>query len=429
MLTYNKVVKQVKVKIMVYVLDIEGKPLMPTERHGKVRRLLREGMAHVVRIQPFTIQLDYESTTYKQDVSLGIDAGSKHIGVSATTTKKELLTAEFVLRTDIVEKLSIRSELRRTRRGRKTRYRKSRFDNRRKEEGWISPSIRNKVERHMSVVYLVYSLLPVSKITIEVAQFDAQKIKNCDIQGEEYQQGEQLGFWNVREYVLARDGHKCQHCKGKSKDHVLNVHHLESRKIGGNAPNNLITLCETCHDAYHRGEFELKLKRGSSLRDAAVMNVMRWVLYKKAKAEFDNVHLTYGYITKHTRIENGIEKTHCADALCISGNAKAKRRNAFLKCRFLQRHTRSLHVYKPKKCGIRRSAIASHWIGKSKLQRFDTVEWNGVKCFIFGSTNGRPILRDIDGILVTTKSSANANEVKYKHRNNKIIMQEITCET
>lgn len=410
---------------MVYVLDITGKPLMPTERHGKVRRLLREGQAHVVRLQPFTIQLDYVSTTYKQEVSLGIDAGSVHIGVSATTKKKELFAAEVILRTDIVKKLASRLEMRRTRRNRKTRYRKPRFDNRIRNEGWLAPSVRNKVESHLKVIRLVHSLLPVTKTTIEVAQFDAQKIKNDKIQGIEYQQGEQIGFWNVREYVLARDNHQCQHCKGKSGDKILNVHHLESRKTGGNAPNNLITLCETCHKAYHRGEFELKVKRGTSLRDAAAMNIMRWAVYNKAKDEFNNVHLTFGYITKYIRIENSIGKTHCADAFCISRNVKALRLGSYLKCRCFARHTRALHVCNPKKGGIRRSAVASHWIGKSRLQRYDSVEWNKIKCFIFGSSHGRLYLRDIDRKSITPKSSVNNKEVKYIHRNNKLLIQTI----
>ena len=402
---------------------------MPTERHGMVRRLLCEGQAHVVRLQPFTIQLDYESTTYKQEVSLGIDAGSVHIGVSATTEKKELFTAEVVLRTDIVKKLASRLELRRTRRHQKTRYRKPRFDNRRRKEGWLAPSIRYKVESHLKVVRLVYSILPVNKTAIEVAQFDSQKMKNDAIQGAEYQHGEKMGFWNVREYVLARDGHKCQHCKGKSGDKILNVHHLESRKTGGNAPNNLITLCETCHKAYHRGEFELKVKRGTSLRDASVMNIMRWAVYEQAKQEFGNVHLTYGYVTKHTRIENGIEKSHCADAFCISNNVEALRLGLYIKCRCFARHTRALHVCNPKKGGIRRSAVASHWIGKSRLQRYDSVKWNGIRCFIFGSTNGRPVLRNIDGKSITPNAAINAKDVIFKHRNNKIIMQELTFGT
>ena len=103
---------------------------------------------------------------------------------------------------------------------------------------------------------------------VETASFDIQKIKNTDIQGAEYQQGDQLGFWNIREYVLFRDNHTCQCCKGKSKDKILNVHHIESRKTGGNAPNNLITLCEICHTGYHKDAVQLPktVKRGMDLR-------------------------------------------------------------------------------------------------------------------------------------------------------------------
>lgn len=398
---------------------------MPTERCGKIGYLLRHGKAHVVSRVPFVVQLDYDSTTYTQDVSLGIDAGSKHIGVSASSEKKEMLAAQVELRSDIVKLLSTRRELRRNRRNRKTRYRKARFDNRKKKDGWLAPSVEQKIESHLKVIRLVHKLLPVTKTTIEVAQFDAQKIKNPYIKGDEYQQGEQMGFWNVREYVLARDGHKCVHCKGKSKDPILNVHHLESRKTGGNSPSNLVTLCETCHKAYHRGEFELKIKRGSSLRDAAVMNIMRWAVYERVKAEFGNVHLTYGYITKHTRIENGIAKTHAADAFCIAKNVHAIRMRTFFLCCCVPRHTRALHVTKPKKCGIRRSCIASHKIGKSRFQRYDMVRWKGMDCFISGSTNGRPVLRDIDGLQVVNQPSVNIKTIKFlKRLKNNILMEE-----
>ena len=389
---------------------------MPTERCGKIGYLLRHGKAHVVSRVPFVVQLDYDSTTYTQDVSLGIDAGSKHIGVSASSEKKEMLAAQVELRSDIVKLLSTRRELRRNRRNRKTRYRKARFDNRKKKDGWIAPSVEQKIESHLKVIRLVHKLLPITKTTIEVAQFDAQKIKNPDINGEDYQQGEQMGFWNVREYVLARDGHKCVHCKGKSKDNILNVHHLESRKTGGNSPSNLVTLCETCHKSYHRGEFDLKIKRGSSLRDAAVMNIMRWAVYERAKKVFGNVHLTYGYITKHTRIENEIVKTHAADAFCIAKNVHAMRLSSFFMCRCVPRHTRILHVANPKKGGIRRSCIASHKIGKSRFQRYDMVRWKGMNCFIFGSTHGRPIIRYIEGIQVANQPSVNIKAIKFLRR-------------
>lgn len=398
---------------------------MPTERCGKIGYLLRHGKAHVVSRVPFVVQLDYDSTTYTQDVSLGIDAGSKHIGVSASSEKNEMLAAQVELRSDIVKLLSTRRELRRNRRNRKTRYRKARFDNRKKKDGWLAPSVEQKIESHLKVIRLVHKLLPVTKTTIEVAQFDAQKIKNPDIKGDDYQQGEQMGFWNVREYVLARDGHKCVHCKGKRKDPILNVHHLESRKTGGNSPSNLVTLCETCHKAYHRGEFDLKIKRGSSLRDAAVMNIMRWAVYERAKAEFGNVHLTYGYITKHTRIENGIAKTHAADAFCIAKNVHAMRLSSFFMCRCVPRHTRALQVATPKIGGIRRKTIASHKIGKSNFQRFDMVRWNGKECFIFGSTNGRLVLRDVEGFKMHENASVNIKTIKFlKRLKNNILMEE-----
>lgn len=185
---------------MVYVQDINGKPMMPTTRHGKVRRLLKDKKAVVVNLCPFTIKLMYVTSDYKQEIVLGVDAGTKHVGLSATTKSKELHSSEVILRNDIVDLLSTRRELRRTRRNR-LRYRKPRFDNRIKSKrpGWVAPSVKYKVDAHIRVIDNVCSILPISRIVIEVAQFDTQKIKNPNISGKEYQEGDQLGFWNVRE--------------------------------------------------------------------------------------------------------------------------------------------------------------------------------------------------------------------------------------
>lgn len=406
---------------MVYVIDINGNPLMPTERHGKVRRLLREGHAAVVRRAPFTIRLLYEVSGFMQDVTLGVDAGSKTVGLSASTETKELYCSEVTLRNDIVNLISTRRESRRTRRSRKLRYRAVRFNNRvsSRKEGWLAPSVRQKTESHLRIVDMVCSVLPVRNIIVEVAQFDTQLLKNPEISGEQYQQGEQLGFWNTREYVLFRDNHQCQHCHGKSKDNILNVHHLESRKTGGDSPDNLITLCETCHKAYHRGEIQLKAKRSSkSLRDAAFMSIMRWAVYNRLKLNYPrkNVHITYGYITKHRRIENGIEKSHCSDAFCIAGNLQAKRNDNITIGRCVPRHSRSIHVFVPTRGGKRRSAIASHWIGKSRLQRFDTVRYEKRECIISGSTNGRPILKNMDWTKATSSPSVNQKTVQFLSR-------------
>src|SRR5713226_5382412 len=304
--------------MFVYMLNCHGEPFMPCQPR-KARLLLQEVKAKVVRMVPFTIQLLYGSSGYKQEVSLGIDAGTQHIGVSATTAQKVLFEAEAQPRSDIQKVLATRCQFRRARRNRKTRYRKARFLNRNKPKGWLAPSVQHKVDCHLKTMRLVHSILPIGRTTIEVAQFDIQKIRNPEIEGEEYQQGPQFGFWNVREYVLFRDGHTCQWCKGKSKDPILNVHHIESRKTGGNSPDNLITLCETCHDLIHRTHQEHKIERKrSTFRDAAQMGIMRWRIYEQTKALFQSVHLTYGYFTKHTRISHHLEKSHLIDARCIS---------------------------------------------------------------------------------------------------------------
>lgn len=394
---------------MVYVQDINGKSLMPTTRHGKVRRLLKDKKAVVVNLCPFTIKLMYVTSDYKQEIVLGVDAGTKHVGLSATTKSKELYASEVILRNDIVDLLSTRRELRRVRRNR-LRYRKPRFNNRVKSKhpGWIAPSVRYKIDDHIRVIDNICSILPISRIVIEVAQFDTQKIKNPDISGKEYQEGDQLGFWNVREYVLARDGHKCQHCKGKSKDAILNVHHLESRKTGGNSPSNLITLCETCHKEYHKGNIKLKVKRGTSLRDAAAMGIMKWKLLDKLKSLFSNVSMTFGYITKHNRIKHEIKKSHISDAFVISKNFEAKRLGYYFKEKLVRRHNRQIHKTKILKGGKKKMNQAPFKVFGFRL--FDKVEFQGNEYFIYARRlSGYFNIRDIN--------SENKKDVTYKKLN------------
>ena len=361
---------------MVYVLNKDNKPLMPTNRHSKVRRLLKSGLAKVVNRTPFTIQLLYEAAEYTQAITLGVDAGSKTVGLSATTMQKELYASEAVLRNNIVELLSERRQYRRTRRNR-LRYREPRFNNRvkTKKEGWIAPSIKHKVDSHIKLVKEVHKILPITKIIVEVAAFDIQKIKDFSISSIEYQQGDQMGFWNVREYVLFRDNHTCQHCKGKSKDKRLNVHHIECRQTGGDSPGNLTVLCETCHNDYHAGKIELKVKRGASFRDAAFMGIMRWAFYNQLKQEYAEVNLTYGYITKNTRISNNIEKTHAADAYSIR-----------------------------LKGGIRKANKAPTLVLGYRI--FDKVLFEERECFIFGRrATGYFDLRLLDGASIHKSAS------------------------
>lgn len=407
----------------IYVQAKDGTPLMPTTRCGRVRRMLRDGQAVIASHTPFTIRLTYVTTCFTQPVSLGVDAGSKHIGLSATTESKELYAAEIELRTDIVENLSTRREARRSRRSKRSiRYRAPRFLNRRasKKDDRLAPSVMQKVHSHVKAVQDIHRILPVTSVTVEVAQFDTQLLKNPDIAGEQYQQGPQLGFWNTREYVLFRDNHQCQHCHGKSNDPVLNVHHLESRKTGGDSPNNLITLCETCHKAYHRGELELKIRRNSkSLRDAAFMSIMRWRVYNELKQSLNiSVRLTYGYLTKRSRIEHGLDKSHAVDARCISGNPTATPSGELLHFRQLRRHNRKVMKSNLLKGGRWKRNQAPREIKGYRL--FDIVLYNNMPAYVHGRrSSGYFVVKDFEGHALSNSASHKSLRLT-RHNNNQM---------
>ena len=329
---------------MVYVLNKNGRPLMPTERYGKVRRMLKDGRAIVVTTMPFTIKLTYETTGYTQSVTLGIDSGYQTIGFSSVTAKKELIVGECRLITGQVERNTKRVMYRRQRRN-QLRYRAPRFDNRNKPEGWLAPSIRHKLDSHIRLIEKIKTILPVTEIEVQVASFDIQAIKNPGIQGKEYQQGEQAGYWNLREYILHRDGHQCQNpdCNNKSKEKVLEVHHIGYwKRDRTDRPGNLTTLCDKCHrsENHKEGRFlygwEPCVK---SFKPETFMTTVRWRLVNTLGCRH-----TYGYITKSRRIALRLEKSHINDAFCIAGGTNQARTIQF-EVRQMRRNNRSLEYF------------------------------------------------------------------------------------
>ena len=305
---------------MVYILNKEGKPLMPTSDHRKVRLMVKNGMVN-------------RTHNYTQAITLGVDAGSKHVGLCASTEKQVIYQEELLPRNDVVKHLSDRRQYRRSRRNRKTRYRQVRFDNRvhAKHKGWLAPSVEVKIQEHITAIQKICKILPVSLVRVEAAEFDMQRLKAMEEGsplpvGTDYQKGEMYDAYNARQYVLKRDNYTCQ-CCGKHGDGLkLHVHHIESRKAGGNAPGNLITLCEDCHKKLHAGLIHLpddRKKRSKSLRDAAFMGIMRKTLVSRLKYILDiPVQETYGYITKYKRESHTIKKTHISDAYCIANNLR-----------------------------------------------------------------------------------------------------------
>ena len=330
---------------MTYIVDRDRKPLMPTKRGNVVRHLLKRGEAKVIRFEPFTVMILRDVGHCVQVVTLGVDVGSRHIGLCASTGKNELYSAQVELRDDVSGLLTTRREFRRGRRGRKHNwYRPARWENRANEEGnaALPPSVRHKADSHIRAMKFVCGILPVRKIVVEIGKFDSQKLKNPDIEGKQYQQGPTAGWENLKAYAKWRDGYKCRACgKSKHKDGVrMEVHHIRHKADGGtDTPDNVVTLCEDCHKAHHQGERKLKFRRPPEHRGEAHMNAMRNRVMRECYSFGVVVRFTYGYATALARREHGIEKSHANDAFCIAGNFYAKRNdyNRYLH-RFVRRH-------------------------------------------------------------------------------------------
>lgn len=309
---------------MVYVLSLDGQPLMPIRRHGKVRKLLNLGKVKVVHREPFTIQLLFDTNNYTSNLTLGIDTGSAKIGCAVVTPKEEILyLSEVEVRNDISTLMKRRKIYRNTRRNRKLRYRKPRFLNRKNstKKDRFSPTMVSKINSHIREIEFIKSILPIAELIIETGTFDPNLLNHKDEAFNRhwgYQRGPNYGFKNAQEACFNRDGYKCQCCK--TKKGKLNAHHIIYRSNGGaDTLDNLITLCEDCHEKLHRGElkdFEAKLngKRKGQLKHATQMNSIRIQLLKHYPEAIE----TFGFITKANRQLAGLEKTHYNDAVIIA---------------------------------------------------------------------------------------------------------------
>ena len=398
----------------VFVLNMRGQPLMPTTPR-KAKQLLKEDKAKVIRRTPFTIQLKYATGETKQPIILGVDSGFLNVGLSATTDRKEVYSAEIKLRSDMVKLNSERRQYRRVRRSRKTWYRPPRFLNRKKPDGWLAPSIQHKLESHIKLIDSIKRLLPITKIVIEVAAFDIQKIKNPEISGTGYQNGVQKESWNVREYVFHRDDHTCQACKGKSKDPILETHHIISRQIGGDAPDNLLTLCQSCHKKVSKGKLKLDIRVPTGFKAETFMSTVRWKMVNMLRDAGNIVYHTYGYITKFDRIALGLDKSHNTDAFVIAGGTMQERNSVSHLLKQVRKCNRKL--FKGDRSHIKNTA--TRFI--HGFQRFDKVLWNNIECFVFGRRKtGYFELRKLDGTKI--HASAKAKELTLVESSNTFLI-------
>ena len=311
----------------VYVQNKNGEPLMPC-LPAKARHLLSNSKAEVIDVCPFTIQLNWDCENNKQEVIVGLDTGAVNVGCSATSGSKVLYASETKLRTDISKKMQRRATYRRIRRN-GLRYREARFDNRTRPEGWLPPSLKSKAESTINIVKNLSKILPISKVIVEIAKFDTQKLQNPEIKGKEYQNGVTEIYDNVRAYVFERDNHTCKICK--KKDGILQTHHIKQKKDGGSdRSDNMATVHKKCHDDFHKGLIPHKFKKPTEYKIETQVTILKDFIVGGLKKDFD-VEVTFGHITKRNRMRLNLPKSHCFDAVAICNPDKIERIDSIFK--------------------------------------------------------------------------------------------------
>lgn len=305
----------------IYVVDQVGKPLMPTKRLGKVRHWLKSGEARWYKNRRDTIQFTRSTSSYTQDINLGVDMGF-HLGMSAVSpeTKQEYYASESNRKNEHT-KITDKRMYRRTRRNR-LRHRKSRFDNRKRKPGYLAPSIQHYHDFIIREIKRIYTFLPVTNLIIEVGSFDNQKLANPKIKPWEYSQGKMAGYKTVKDYLLVRDNYRDALDGKQYPASQLRVHHLQYRSRGGsNEPDNLILLSNVHHNqANHNNGVLAKLVKARqnniiNYRGAYFMSLMANRLYNY----FPDYIQTQGYITSNKRKFYNISKSHINDAFVIAG--------------------------------------------------------------------------------------------------------------
>jgi len=234
----------------VFVVDTNKVPLALCHE-AKARKLLDAGKAAIFRMRPFTIILKRAvESPQVPDLRIKLDPGSRTTGIAVIDEAcgKVVFAAELEHRGQAIKKsLDDRRGVRRRRRNRKTRYRKARWQNRRRASGWLPPSLQSRIANVLIWVARLSRLCQITAISLELVRFDMQLLEHPEISGVEYQQGTLAGY-ETREYLLQKWERKCTYC---GKENIpLQIEHIVSRAKGGsNRVSNLCLACEECNIA------------------------------------------------------------------------------------------------------------------------------------------------------------------------------------
>ena len=311
---------------MVFVLDKSKKPLDMIS-HAKARILLKNRLAVVHKIYPFTIRLKDNSAILKdRSYTVKLDPGSKHTGVAITDNQDQaVMLAEIEHRGHIIKRnLDSRRAVRRSRRQRKTRYRPARFQNRTRPEGWLAPSIKSRADNVINFIKKYKKLLNINKVMIENVGFDVvQMSSDTKLWGNDYQQGN-LYNKDLRDFIFSKTKGRCSYCGAKAEE----IDHVIARSNGGtNSAYNLVASCRSCNEK----KSNLSLKEFGKLmnkdyshlepkklpKDAAIVQSARNYMVKEITKIVSDTTTHEAWITKYNRDQLGLPKQHYYDALSV----------------------------------------------------------------------------------------------------------------
>lgn len=346
---------------MVYILNKDGEPLMPSKRIKHAHKLIKDGFAEVVSRTPFVIKLKYQSPGIIQPLHLGVDPGRKNIGATVISDKNVVFTAKVETRNKDIPKLMEKRKSHRqaSRRGERLRRKRraaknntimlgwgwkdlwlpgyknpviikdiknsySRFLNRKRPEGWLTPTVNQLIETHVNLVKKLKTFIPIADCSFEMNKFAFMKLDDGSVRGDDFQNGRMKGYASTDDYVYARQEGKCFCCGGE----IEHFHHIIPRHLGGSdLPENKAGLCNPCHDKVHLGKIKLSAegihKKYGSL---SVLNQAIPYITKQLDLLFnENLYLTTGYETKELRQKLNLPKDHHIDALSIAMNGSGIR--------------------------------------------------------------------------------------------------------
>lgn len=382
----------------VFVLDADGKKLAPCHP-ARARRLIRTGKADVEENGPFQIRLRKRiEAPVVETADLKLDTGSKHVGFALVgVSGRVYLMGEATLRTDIKERMDWRRTARHSRRNRKTRYRAARFDNRKRPEGWLPPSLRSRVESTVRLAERLATLVPIRCIVAETASFDTHRLMNPDVQGAAYQHGP-LYRTDLRQYLFQKHKGICAYCKKPLGDGWQADHIIPKSRGGSDRPFNRVAACESCNvrkanrTAEEFGYPEMAAFAKESYAPAAIVTSIKAALVNRLAAVAPVIE-TDGALTAANRKLMGLEKSHANDAVCAletSSNLTLPNREWTVISR--ARGTRRLVN------GIRGEHAVRLAREVKGFRQWDAVRWNGKQCYVKGRrATGSFLLCDING--------------------------------